>query len=786
MPDVLVNIKGMGLIAVPDTLIGGNERGAALYRNIDGMDRANPDSPFAGLRSRAAKQNAFDDKVQGVLSGIGNQIADVAINDEGGLNNPAQLKAALDDKYKEVRAFGDAITQGLTPLQKAAFLTMGFDKIGDITGLAADAEMYFTDPESRTWANAALSGVGAVGSVATISPSVAAILPMVKRNAEALSDTAQAARRSDMGVGKSGRRVGTTGQYIGAPEGMNTPEALDAMRQDYMDQVVSGIDGRDWYFDSSKWIDEVSPDAMEQWTADSLAITSQGTGVDANLGFAVKGINQTAAGEAVNTGRFPDRASVQIDQARAGDRTGVGPKREPFADNLSMGWNPEMAKHPVHDIWQGRAFGYKHAPTKKYPEGKPWDAGFSAQQHAFMDEEMQYVVDNLNANKVGGHSDWDMANTQAAAWSGAKIRAGDIKPSEAASHYGTFAPKYEARATYEQAPGVGTGHLPGLAEENFDLRLNYENDPNASWKNNSGQDRLYSSAGMLNSPTNEMVGAYTPAGGTLEINPGKVAYPLTQTKGTITDSSGGLLLKADENLLNTIESSRAFIDTQNAGAWHRIIPASQVNAGEMSSAVVNLGRNPTPEEMAQFSAFADAKGMFAVDSGNGQIAMINDSYSDIGGSRTGTLMGKDLKGEFGKELAAIAPDVTSIERAKIQSGYIDYQADLQNEVLPGFAGSGRATQRFLDQLENNPTIMKNIEPELRAKAGENFARDAARAAETGDPVREDVQRARQILRDEGLSGLKAALMRKELLPAVAAALVVPFLSESDDSPPEMI
>ena len=149
-------------------------------------------------------------------------------------------------------------------------------------------------------------------------------------------------------------------------------------------------------------------------------------------------------------------------------------------------------------------------------------------------------------------------------------------------------------------------------------------------------------------------------------------------------------------------------------------------------------------------------------------------------------MGRDLKGEFGKELAAIAPDATSIERAKIQSGYINYQADLQNEVLPGFAGSGRATQRFLDQLENNPAIMKNIEPELRAKAGENFARDAARASESGDTVREDVQRARQILRDEGLSGLKAALMRKELLPAVAAALVVPFLSESDDSPPEMI
>ena len=185
MSEALVNIKGMGLITVPDTLIGGNERGAALYRNIDGMDRANPDSPFAGLRSRAAKQNAWDDKVQGVLSGIGNQIADVAINDEGGLNNPAQLKAALDNKFQEVRNFTDMVTQGLTPLQKAAFLTMGVNGLGDITGLAADAEMYFTDPESRTWFNAMMSGAGVAGGAVSISPSMAAMLPIIRKNIDA-------------------------------------------------------------------------------------------------------------------------------------------------------------------------------------------------------------------------------------------------------------------------------------------------------------------------------------------------------------------------------------------------------------------------------------------------------------------------------------------------------------------------------------------------------------------------------------------------------------------------
>ena len=168
MSEALVNIKGMGLMRI-----------------LQQAERDNPPAELAGLYARADKQRAFDDRIQGVLSGIGKQIADVAINDEGELNNPAQLKAALDNKFQEVRNFTDMVTQGLTPTQKAAFLTMGVNGLGDITGLAADIEMYITDPESRTWFNAMMSSAGVAGGAVSISPSMAAMLPIIRKNIDA-------------------------------------------------------------------------------------------------------------------------------------------------------------------------------------------------------------------------------------------------------------------------------------------------------------------------------------------------------------------------------------------------------------------------------------------------------------------------------------------------------------------------------------------------------------------------------------------------------------------------
>jgi len=281
----------------------------------------------------------------------------------------------------------------------------------------------------------------------------AGALPLVPAAAtKAVGKAVKKANAARKGSSRSKDRVGTTGQYVGAPDGVNSPQALAKIRKDYEETAVQGVEGRDWYSDSSEWIEEVAAPGREQPVADALGITSAGTGVDPNLGFTVKGVNQMASGLPVETGRFPQSASPLVEETANFNRVGLGPKRQPFADNLSVSWNPEMAFTPVHDIWDGRAWGYVG------PNGKPWDQGFSATQHSFMDDQAQFVIDRMNKNNAGGFNDWNGLNSQAAAWTGAKINAGDIKPEDAAKHYGDFSAsiKHPVRMSRSRAWVPGT------------------------------------------------------------------------------------------------------------------------------------------------------------------------------------------------------------------------------------------------------------------------------------------------------------------------------------------
>jgi len=556
---------------------------------------------------------------------------------------------------------------------------------------------------------------------------------------------------SRIGVGKSKDRVGTTGQYVGAPQGVDSPQKLAALRGAYMQDVNQGIPGREWYSDSSKWINQVAPENRSQTIADTLGVSSQGTGVDSNLGFAIKGINQFASGLPVETGRFPQNQSPLIQNALAGIQQHLGPKRQPFASNLSVNWNPAMAQYPVHDIWQGRAFGYKT------PEGKPWDAGFSPQQHAFMDQQMVAVQDQLNKSKVGGFTDWNPLNTQAAAWTGAKIRSGDILPTDAATHYGDFSPKYQAMATHEQAPGAGIGHLGNVLDMPFEQKMAYQNA--APWTDARSRDKLYGAGGLLVEPSTKMVGAYTPKGtGLLEINPGEVARPLVQ-------QSGGSIIPSDAQMLNIGESSRAYVDAQNAGAWHKIIPDTQTSAAERNSLNIPMKTSPTPENMAKLNDLARQNGMYAVDTGSG-INLINDPYSSIGKTRTGTSLTKELKGNLGNDLQNIAG--TKGQRVKIETGYQDYE-----DAWKAGVGSGKATTQFLNKLAENNHFATNIEPALKEKAMLNLERDKLIESQTGGIVRKDIQLARKILAEKGINGLKDALRKGVALPAAVGVVLDP-------------
>ena len=119
---------------------------------------------------------------------------------------------------------------------------------------------------------------------------------------------------------------------------------------------------------------------------------------------------------------------------------------------------------------------------------------------------MALIAEQLNKQKAGGFEGWDALNTQAAAWTGARIRAGEVTPDESSLGYGDYSEKYQAAGMYEQTPAAGTGQFPVLIDAPFGERQAFNRA--ATLENVKGQDSIYSEGGMLAEPTRSMVGAY--------------------------------------------------------------------------------------------------------------------------------------------------------------------------------------------------------------------------------------------------------------------------------------
>lgn len=578
--------------------------------------------------------------------------------------------------------------------------------------------------------------------------------------------TAARGEGSSAVVGKSRDRVGTTGKYIGAPEGVDSPQKLGAIRKDYMETAKLGAAGREWYGDSSKWIEGVTPDIISgKQMADTLGVTSAGTNVDTNLGFSVKATVQDALGLPVNTGRFPGNQSPLIEEILAGHNPDLGPKRTPFAENLTVNWNPFLQERPVHDIWQGRAMGFQGKG------GKPWEAGFSPQQHAWMDQQMDVINKRMNELGAEGFDDWDNLKTQAAAWTGAKIKAGELSIDDAAKHYGSFSPKYQANATHESVTGKGTGHLEGMADMSPEVRGDYSKHGNL-WIDEKGRDMLYSDVGLMVEPDDAAMGAFKPAGGQYEFNPAQVSHPLVSMSGP----QGARHVSPEaQTILNAVEGTRAYVDAQNAGAWHKLIAKNK--AGESSSLTIPMDRAVSENEMRAIAQLAEDNGMFAVDTGRG-INLINDPYSELGKARTGTTLGKELKkkGALGDQLKTMLPEAQDVQRVTADTGYIDYQ-----QAWQAGEGSGEATQILRGLFDDQPELLNRLDQSaaLRKKAAAQIDRDIEFAGKHNMPIREDLQTARRIIAESGLKGLFRALDQGVALPAIALGLL-PLLTEIED------
>lgn len=577
-----------------------------------------------------------------------------------------------------------------------------------------------------------------------------AAVPVVGGVAKVAGKVRKGAEVGEAAVTRAKRRVGTTGQYVGAPPGVDNPQKLAAMVKDYNRAMFEGLPGRNFYIDSSKDVfartgnNPVEADIFNQ----NLAALSRANNVAGNTTMSAKGHIQAVTGDPILTGRFPSRDSPPLQAMYdANQAEYLGHKRDPFATQLGVAYAPERIGRGVNDMHEAELMGY--------PSGTVG----GATQHAFMDEVRQRAIDVANRERLGGFSDWNTGNAQAAAWTGNKIRRGDLSPGDAAKSYADFMPGLEANATYEAVSSPATGHLQGLLDAPFDVRAAYTADPRGSWNTSaSGRDIGYTAARMLPGETVNTVGRFKDTA-----NPAMVARPITGVY-TTSDKSRALT-PGSVKALNAVEAARAYFDVQEAGAWHKLLPAK--SAMDYTGASIDLGKSMTQADMERIAPLFEQRGYYLASAPNGVTILANAD----------TAQGE----KFAKEVREILKKNSEIfGKAKVdfgrtESGYIDFGEAYRSKT------PGAVTAKMLEMLDQAPMTMKNLDvnPAYRAAVEARNLRDIEYANKGFGVAREDVIRARKIFKAEGFEGLRKAA-KAGIVPAVLATVGAQQLMRSDE------
>jgi hypothetical protein len=322
-----------------------------------------------------------------------------------------------------------------------------------------------------------------------------------------------------------------------------------------------------------------------------------------------------------------------------------------------------------------------------------------------------------------------------------------------------------AYATNEEVPGEGIGHLSGVISRPYSERDAYSSSP--AWTHRNGHDVLYTALGVPTDPTRSATGVFTSASGTLETNPARVAQPWVALVGPRENRE--LSAQALE-YLNSAEATRAYMGAQNMGAYHVVIPDAPWS--QRSSVRVSLPGRATREQLAALDSLAKPYGLIPSDTGNG-ITFINLSNN----RNAAELMEQVLRGEWGRYVSDIlGVSSRDLKQVKVVQGHVNYEQDFAKAN----AGSGKATRKLFENTTPEARAKLDADPAVREEVAGRIKRDADWAAATNEPVRPDIQLARQIFVERGFAGLLDALEKGLPLPVIFAAL---GLGSTDDTGP---
>jgi hypothetical protein len=569
-------------------------------------------------------------------------------------------------------------------------------------------------------------------------------------------------------------------KIVGAPLGVNTPADEALRRKEYANTMELGRAGASWYDDSGKAIlENVGDDPTKARRASEVfSITSSGTGVPANTGFAVKGMNQASYGDPVDTGRFPTAMGGQIEDLYRGDTAVTGKKRTPFADQLAIGggfYDPSITgqgHRGVHDIWDGEAWGYTDA------EGRPIRRAFQDAEHAWMDRQMNTVLKNyVNDPDIQGLP----GRGQAATWTGAKIQAGDISPEDAAYSYADDIPRLYAQGSREAVPGSNTGNLQGLLDAPFEQRKEYTDQFMPIFFDEAGRDRIALNNDMLVGQSFEGPGIYE------GVNPGRQAQYAVGTKRVEvpnTKSTDPRIDPASRNLMLNNEAIFGLLGAQKGIAGNRFftdVPKSRSNAFEIDvggrpisydegnatlSALSRAGFDPD-----SFAIVPSPRGVRAMDLGVYEDDLIRmqvedpEMYKQVIKDRMERL--NRFSGELGNELGGTSTP-----------GFMDsIYAENAFDTPEGMFGQQYLPYIFPDDRPQFVERFNAIAPSMAERLREL---DKRTAKDYGFDISSNIDDMRAAIAAEGEAGLRELIRRRGLGKAKGGAVERDMVNAAGD------
>jgi hypothetical protein len=507
---------------------------------------------------------------------------------------------------EQVRS-GDYLDAGLTALGVLPF-------VGAIKGVraaknlsraevAAAKQKRIADAIAKSKAEQAAEGAAPNAQPVAETPAVKAAVRNMKKksvadvydNVDDYETAKKMAKRGDH------LKQDKAGNYVGAPEGIDSPSKLGAMRSAVDDKVEAGAFNADWY--------DRARDAYSQASGYDPAIHGQGANVGPEgrmaalfsrggavyspqaapsyetNGFLKQHNNKVILGQDIRpkTQAQADRvAAGYVDNPYTGgfdfqpQRVKQGKKTGPYADAKDPTIDDTTLYKTANDIWHGRVFGYTNT------DGTHFDRAFTPQEHGFLTGENVLASERATKKQIPigvGHNSgvqlqWTPRRMQAATW-------GAEREAQAFADQNAAVAKYESDLeAWKTAPKGERGAKPTQpkvrtpeeirAYARYGIDDSFANHPaNATYEYVTGantghlkglldapepvrqaytdeiaalygpRDPYYEALQMYQLPQLRTQGEFVNSAGQLERNPGMTARPLAEIEpSTYVNSKG--------------------------------------------------------------------------------------------------------------------------------------------------------------------------------------------------------------------------------------------------------